>query len=351
MAKSMILRTLATVAVLSTITVSGVAASWNYATDPVQAVTEYFSVEYFPWEGSDILPTETIGQNHKALIENILNGTMTDSNGNTVGIGLNAPDSELNEQLADRESKNKTTFGSMDAWDSEQMNSLFGLEAAELSFMMYFPDDEPNTKYLYTTGVDLGTSGNIIGWPRPDPTYAIGERIYPIYRTKLVYEVVNQDENGNDVYEWVAKVTVLGSAQSAYYDNDYFGSGIVRNPAFSPSTFAPIYEEDCEDGETAVPVGTSVSNAVYTYVGQTMQELVPSNTTVRYFEVKPESAGTVTITLGEDCSACTLSVYANTALNDRKAQTTGGAASWTATANTSYYIVVSGSTYIEFTIS
>lgn len=331
----------------SMLAVGKVYATWQYASGPLDSVTDNFNIVAFPWEGSEILPDDVVGLNHKELIYNILNGKMTDSNGNEVGIGLNTPSSELNEQLSHRDRIGKVTFGSMDAWDSAQMHALFGLEAAKLSFMMYMPENEPNTKYLYTTGVDLGESG----WFSGKPNIPIGERVYPIYRTKLVYDFIGKNEAGEDVYEWVAEQTVLGSAVSQYYDNDYFGSGVVKSPAFNPTSFAPLKSEDCQAGETAVMVGATAATGIYSYVGETHVE-VAGKTEKTYFRLKPASSGTITITMTEKSEHLQVAVYSDANLTNAVETTkTNNVVTFTAKANTLYYIEMTGDNDLQFTIT
>lgn len=325
------------------LSVVGVSASWIYAVKPIEPVVEKIEIDIFPWEGSDILPDDVIGQNHSALIANMLNGTMTDSNGNQINIGINNPNSELSTQIDNRLDRNKYTFGSMDVWDSEQMNSIFGLEAAELTFMIYSPRDNTSVKYLYTTGCDLGETGTL-WWSNEN--YPIGERIYPIYRTRLELE-----EYADGSTEWIAVKTVLGSANSAFYDNDYFGSSISKNPAFDPLTFAPYYSEDCESGETAIAVGSTVSNAIYTYSGQSVSVGKNSADETTYFKFPVSSAGTATITRGENSTHLLLEVYSDVGLNNLVATNQGNTLSFSAQRNTTYYIKATGDVTVEFVIS
>ena len=338
------------------LSLAGVYATWGYATGPVLSKYDGIDIEFFPWEGEEILPEDEIGYNHRQLIENILNGTMI-SGGQTIKIGMNNPDSTLSQEIDDRVTSNgwwdpaRYTFGSMDARDDTEMSNLFGLEASQLSFIIYIPPKTENVRYLYTTGVYLGESGWLLG-ASAKPTYAIGERIYPIYRTKLVYKEVGVDDNGNTVYEWVAEKTVLGSAESAYYQNDTFGSGVIQNPAFEPTSFAPINSADCESGETAVILGSNASNAIWTYVGQSLSGQIDNVNTLVYFRIKPTSNGTVTFTAGENTSGMTIKVYSNSNLSTLVSTTNAqGVTTFTATQNATYYYTVSGSQKLSFTIS
>ncbi len=332
------------IAVTLLFTITGVSAAWVYAErspDPLEISIE---IQVFPWEGSEILPDDVVGENHKVLIDNILNGTMTDSNGNTVEIGINNPDSEISNQIEDRISKNKYTFGSMDYYDSQEMNAIFGLDAANLTFMMYSPQSNTNVKYLYTTNCDLGEAG-YLWWG--NAKYPTGERVYPIYKTRLEYQD-SLDENGNAIKEWVAVKTVLGSAKSAYYDNDAFGSAISKNPAFDPTTFAPVKEEDCESGETAIPMGKSVQNAIYIPLGTTVNEVAYS-TDSTYFKYTATSSGTIKITPTAESELLTIRVYSNSSLTTLVASGKGQEITFSASQRT-YYIVTTGDTEVNFKI-
>ncbi len=331
-------------AVALILAVTGVSATWIYAVRSPDRVEASVEVQLFPWEGSEILPDDVVGENHKALIDNIINGTMTDSNGKIVEIGLNNPDSQISQQIDDRISKRKYTFGSMDFYDSEEMHAIFGLEAANLTFMVYSPQNNTNVKYLYTTNCDLGEAG-YLWWG--NAKYPTGERIYPIYKTRLEYQT-STGSNGKPTKEWVAVKTVLGSAKSAYYDNDTFGSAISKNPAFDPTTFAPVNAEDCESGETAIPMGKTTDNAIYIPLGATVDETAYS-TDKTYFKYTASSNGTVKITFTEKSKYLTVSVYSNKALTNLVATGTGQDFTFN-TSSTTYYIVATGDMEVNFKI-
>ena len=171
---------------------------------------------------------------------------------------------------------------------------------------------------------------------------------YPIYRTKLVYKEVGVDENNNSIYNWVAEKTVLGSAKSAYYDNDTFGSAAVQNPAFDPVSFAPISAEDCESGESPITMGDSMNSAIYIPLGTTVDE-VANSADKTYFKYQALSSGTVKITPTEKSEFLTISVYSDESLKELVATGTGAQISFDASEMT-YYIVATGDTEVNFTI-
>lgn len=334
---------------------SGVYATFHYSRGPVIEKTSNIDINFFPWKGEEILPKDEVGYNHRQLIENILNGTMI-SGGETIKIGMNNPNSALSKELDDRITSNgfwdpaRYTFGSMDARDNSEMSNIFGLAASQLSFMIYMPKEDKNVRYLYTTGVYLGESGSILSSAKP--TFSIGERIYPIYRTKLVYKEVGVDEKNKPVYEWVGEKTVLGSAESAYYKNDTFGSLIIQNPAFEPTTFRPISSADCENGETALVLGGNSSTAIWTYVGESLNGQVEDSSVMVYFRIKATSNSTITITPDEKFKGIQIKVYSDSALKKLVSNTNAsGVTTFNATNNTVYYYTVTGSQTLAFVIS
>ena len=224
------------------------------------------------------------------------------------------------------------------------MHAIFGLEAANLTFMVYSPQNDTNVKYLYTTNCDLGESG-LLWWG--NAKYPTGERVYPIYRTRIEYQDA-VDEKGEKVQEWVAVKTVLGSAKSAYYDNDTFGSAISKNPAFDPTTFAPVNSEDCESGETAIEIGKTVNNAIYIPLNVVVDETAYS-TDKTYFKYTASSSGTLRVIPLEKGENLTISVYSNSALTNLVASGTGKQFSFSCSATT-YYIVATGDMDVNFTI-
>jgi len=337
-------------AVIFVCSVVGVQATWSYATgDATHVLGEGVKIESFPWEGSEILPDDENGNNHRLLIDNILNGTMEES-GQTVGIGLNTPTSEINQQIENRTDRGYYVFGSMDFWTSNQMKALFGTEAIGLEFLIYSPHDTPNVKYLFTTGVEFGTTGGL--WDTSGFNYPTGTRIYPIYRTRLEYLPQVDGETGKTEYRWIAMKTVLGSAESAVYPNSMAGTLLTKTPGLDPETFAPISAADCETGESAVVLGTNVNNAIHTYVGQVLEGKVDTANTTVYFKIAPKSNGTVVFTPTARAEGLVVNVYSDRAMTNLvSTMQANGTITFTATASTTYYFTVSGSTYMEFAIA
>lgn len=212
------------------ITVGGTYATWKYANlgPTPQKIEIPIKIGEFEWAGSGNLPTDdAIGEDHLALIDNIINHPEH---------GLNTSKSYLNEQIKDRQdggigwSDGRDTLGSMAVTQSEELTEIFGLDASNLDFLIQFASS--TEYYIFTTGVDLGTKGEL-NWlgtslkTPGNPTTPIGESIYPIYRTKVI------KENGR----WKGVETVVGHATSAWYEESRRNANLTQIPSFDPDTF------------------------------------------------------------------------------------------------------------------
>ena len=299
-------------------------AAWHYAMSVSGSINVPMSVEVFPWVGADQLPGDIVGEDHQALIEAILNGTYTESNGNITQIGLNNPNSYISNEIQNRTNGNflfrSDILGSMDYWERNDINKFFNTNTTGLSFLLYFPEGQGKTYYLYTTSIDLGDDS---------PNIPVGETVYPVYRTEL-----HLDEDG----VWRAKETRTGYAESAYYQNPITGSWLVKYPSVDPDSWV--------EGE----LGTSNSNAVYAYIGQTTTAYNKDAATPKYYKITASSAAAVKVT-SENTKAI-LRVY-NAQM--QQVNTNGGAqgtnsVSFRTSRNTTYYIQVSGDTSITFSI-
>lgn len=301
-------------------------AAWHYSLVVSESIEIPIEVKVMPWEGMDELPNDIMGEDHEKLIETILSGTYTEANGRVTEIGLNNPNSYINTEIKNRTDGSawftSDTLGSMDFWESRDIAKYFNTETTGLTFIIYFPEDEPGVHYLFTTSIELGESNN--------PNYPIDQVIYPIYRTKLVQDV----ETG----EWEAVETKTGSCKSAYYDNPITGSWLVKYPSFDPSTWA--------EGR----LGTSTSNAVYTYIGQEVTCYNKNATDVTYYVVKTTGNADVTVN-----STNTSAKFTITNANGGTVNIRGGAQGtnnvvFRGANNGTFYIAVTGDTSVTFTI-
>ena len=202
--------------------VPSVFAEWSYSNgDPDPAYSDVsIDLYVYPWDGSDELPDDNeSGTNHSKLIDTIMNGTYDGQ-----GIGLNHPDSYLNNEIYDRSNSflwfGSDTLGSMDFWESSDINKYFNTRTENISFVLYFPDGVDDTYYLYTLDVTLANSDG-------SPVTPIGQNISPVYRTVL-------QKNSEGVWEAIS--TETGYAKSAYYDNRITGS-YLRYPSIDPDSW------------------------------------------------------------------------------------------------------------------
>ena len=192
---------------------TGAYAAWIYCETPLYPTSDnvQFGVDIFHWEGSEVLPDdEEEGLAHATLIDRLINGE---------GIGLNSPDSYLNEQIRNRDRYwNRDTLGSMAITQGSALTTLFDLNTENVTFLIQTVNS--STYYIFTTSLDLGENGS--------PTYAVGTTISPIYRTTV--NLVNGT--------WVATVTEEGSATSAYYEESQL-IFITRSkiPSFDPDSW------------------------------------------------------------------------------------------------------------------
>lgn len=220
------------IAILLISSVPGVFASWNYAQAPVVASEDQLHIGYFEWIGSEVLPEDgEVGEDHRWLIENILNGD---------GVGVNDPDSMLLSELDYREeSYGRDHFGSVAVRNADTINSLLGNAAEELTFIIQKAKDPVSGEdifYVYTTSVKLGERGESmwlfgaqINTKKGSPTVPIGDVVAPVYRTTL-----------RSLYgTWTAAVTEEGSATSAWYDENQKDKykNATQIPSFNPNSW------------------------------------------------------------------------------------------------------------------
>lgn len=314
------------VIILLTCSATGaVSGAWHYPISISDSIEIPVSVEVFPWVGADQLPDDVLGEDHQALIEAILNGTYTNPNGTITNIGLNNPDSYINNEISSRTNGyfffRSDILGSMDYWEREDIDKFFDTGTSGLTFLLYFPEGQTDTYYLYTTSIILGDE---------DPNIPIDELIYPVYRTTL--------QKGEDGV-WKATETKTGYTKSVYYQNPITGSWLVKYPSLDP------------DSWTEGHLGSSTQNAIYAYKGQTTTAYSDNSTTPTYYKVTASSTNTIRIT--SENSNHSIRVY-NSQMS--LVSTNGGAqgtntVSFKPSRNTTYYIEVSGATSITFTIS
>jgi hypothetical protein len=305
----------------------GVYATWNYTLHNPMIERESglsSGLAEFTWDTAEILPSGVATQNHIHLINEIVED-------------LNEEGSELNTQIDNRINRNRDEFGSMDFWMENKMEELFGLDTTGLSFLLHYPTDEPNTRYLYTTNIDMG-EGTIFGNGNPNIPY--GEYVYQIFQTRL--ELVT-DESGKQ--SWTPVETKLGYAESAMYPNTYAGTLLSKKPAFDPETFVEGVR------------GTTLDTAIYSFVGQSSVIYTANAADVIWYKLNHNATGTRTVLTYD--TKCTIKIYNAsgteiTNVTKSNVDANGKACvsvSWTASASTQYYFTLTGNMAIDFKIS
>jgi hypothetical protein len=225
------------VTILST---AGVYAIWEFSSGTINESKQEIGAEMgeFTWQGSEILPDdEEAGEDHVWLIENLVAGV----NANGTGIGLNNPNSDLNQYINDRLKGGlgwkRDYFGSMAVTGDDEMEELFGAAARGLSFIIEVDENDSNKYFIYTTSEYLGERGepNWLGTSNKTPgkpTYPIGSYNEIIYRTELVRESSTKPFN---IIE-----TKKGKALSAWYDENRRNANITQIPAFNVDSWVEI---------------------------------------------------------------------------------------------------------------
>lgn len=98
-----------------------------------------------------------------------------------------------------------------------------------MQFLIQFVSD--NEYYLFTTGVYLGERGSVgifgNNTASGKPTVPLGYPVYPIYKT------VVSKQNG----VWTAVSTVVGYANSDWYEESRSNEHATQIPSFDPHTF------------------------------------------------------------------------------------------------------------------
>ena len=326
--------------------VPSVQATWKFTNESPsdEKASLEIGVGAFIWDGSEDLPDSVEGEDHVWLILNIVEGV--DSKGKE--IGLNNPDSVINDRINDRLSggigwrDGRDYFGSMAATGGDEVSELFDASTNGLSFIVRVENELEY--YIYTTSVYLGERGEINFWGNNKtpgkPTIPIGEWIYPVYETKLVRPNKNSD------FEIVE--TRRGRAKSDWYDENRSNANATQIPAFDASTFV-AYEMGHD---------TTNDQAIWTFVGDDPTAYATKSNPELYYRIKPTSAGNRTIwTNNEDAKITIFTSDVNNPIavsGDKVLQSDGTyrvTVSWNASANTQYYIEITGDDVMQFHVT
>lgn len=302
-------------------------AEWKYNEALSADIQLDINVIVLPWEGADELPNQNeYGNNHKILINNVLNGTYV-SGGQTQNIGLNTKNSYLANEINSRKNisyRDANQLGSMDLWQSDRINEFFNLSVGsnKVEFILKFPDGSDDTYYLYSTSLDLGD-----GW---SPEIPVGTYIFPVYKTTL-------QRNAEGIWEAVS--TEVGHAKSARYNNPY--TGLALGNAFDT------------DSWTKGKIGTGLNDAIYTKLNYAMPVETTSEEIETYYYYDSSSTNNVSVKI-QDSDSAVAYVYNNKGnLVSTLSNTKQGSqiVTFKPSRNTKYYIKITGDTYCRFTIS
>ncbi len=303
-------------------------AQWVYNEATSADVGLDINVIVMPWEGADDLPNQSeYGNNHKLLIEKVLNGTYVSGN-QTQNVGLNTENSYLVNEIQKRKDityRDANQLGSMDLWQSDRINEFFELstDSNNVEFILKFPDGSDDTYYLYSTSLFLGN-----GW---SPEIPVGTPIYPVYKTTL---------QRNAKGKWEAISTEVGYAPSARYNNPY--TGLALGNAFDANNW--------EKGR----IGTSFNDAVYTKLNYEMpvESHDPSHETYYYYS-NGNTTSNLTVTIDKSEKAVVYVYDSNRNLVATRGNTVQGSQTVTIkpSRNATYYIKVTGDTYCTFTVT
>ncbi len=319
------LRSIVLALLLVTVSIGAISAKWTYPVmlDISGSADKTVDLANYQWHGSEILPDDVEGEDHAKLISTLISDTA----------GLNNPNSDLSSNVNNRVNhwiawRSQDYYGSMDGtwFDNDiDMEGVFSTETLGLAFIIQVVTD--TQYYIYTTDVDLGENGA--------PNIPVGEWIYPVYRTEIVRESV---DSPFDIVE-----TKRGKAQSMYYEQ------ILLPPYDAPSFDIDTWVE------TTLGASADSENAINTFPGDSGVAYPPNSTTPVYYRLKPTADGTLTVSSTRlDVTIQILSSDGTTVIAEGSMQTLDGVnttvASFTAAADTEYYIVLRGANSIPFSI-
>ena len=302
--------------------IAGVYAIWDYKDEPLYASTSDFLNLTLavprPTELPDDDEDDEKGTNHWFLVDTLVNGE---------GIGLNTPNSTLNQNIAQRLQNGRDYLGSMATWVTEGSNlkNIFGTKSAGLEFIIEANYDENGKLYyeIYTTDVVLSSKSvwGLLG----DPNIPYGEKVSPVYKTII-------ENDGTDAApNWVIKDSKVGYATSARYGS--LGDGALA-PAYDVDTWKEVTETNPAPGSTA-------DDPQWTYAGRVNTVTVETATTEVYYSFKPTEAGTYILCTPRDADY-TATISPTVAIN--------ADGTFSASDSREYLITLKGATEMTFCI-
>ena len=339
---SLISKIVAVVAFLGIVLGSvGVYANWQYSSDPIASLNKNVVLgidDYVTWEGSEDLPSDIEGENHALLITDLIFGTESGNYNN----GLNNSDSAINDYINDRVSGSwlggwkYDHFGSMAIVGGDEMTKLFEADTKGLTFIIQKSSD--TKMYIYTTSIYLGTPGEL-NWLNQRvkdgaPNIPIGEYIYAIYRTELTRPNKNS--------EWSVVESLIGKAKSDWYDESRSNENLTQIPSFDITTWAQ---------SPTMGTAMTLGEAIWTFDGDSPNTNVSAKTTPSYYRMTPKTAGTRTITANKESAKIRIYNASGAEIAESQSGSATPSVSFSASANTLYYISVLGDYQITITIN
>lgn len=206
---------------IALLSVTGVYATWAYSVGSPDAASSAIKVDV------GLPDYEEEGSSHVALLKQLVGsdyGLNNTDSGSTNG-------NYLLRQIEYRQQGNwllfpsRDTLGSMAITQGGTLNNIFGTEAANLEFLIYFRDRDGNfstTEYFIFT------------WDKPlkdangNQVTTIGKTVYPIYRTRV-------SKNSSGVWEQHESVT--GYATTAYYEESRWDADKSEILSIEPDSF------------------------------------------------------------------------------------------------------------------
>lgn len=316
---------------------TGVYATWSYFYAPDTArLYARPSLGAFTYGGTvvdynDVLPTDTEnGKSHLELMERILSNV----------VGLNNSNSALVNQIewANNIVYRNKVWGTMskDIWISQggdTVKNQMGLADTEISNLSFMIQTVSSSQYyVYTTSISLGEAGEGSIWgnsKKGSPNIPIGQYIYEVYRTNVVLE------KG----VWVEKETTIGSAPSAWYDENLYQTK-RQIPSFDVYNFVPYGQR---------MMGSTFAMPIYTYPGYGLIFYPDKSDDLWHFIVQSKNVTqTVTATGDEDI---VLKIYDSNQNLISTIESIDHTCTYTFRASTMYYFTVEGAPKISISVN
>ena len=200
--------------------VTGVYATWEYSVGEPDSTLGNVQV------GVGLPNYEEEGNSHTALIHQLVGsdyGLNNKDSGNTNG-------NYLLRQIDYRQQggflwSSRDTLGSMAITQGDTLDNIFGTEAANLEFLIYFRDRDGNFStseyFIFTWDKPLRDANN-------NQVTTINKTVYPIYRTRV---------SKNSAGVWEQHESLTGYATTAYYEESRWNANYSKILSIEPDSF------------------------------------------------------------------------------------------------------------------